>query len=51
MYLEAARAIASLVKASDLDKENIIPSVFDTRVATAVAGAVAHAARTEGVTV
>jgi len=51
MYLEAARAIASLVKASDLEKENIIPSVFDTRVATAVAGAVAHAARTEGVTV
>ncbi|NEN88817.1 MAG: ACT domain-containing protein [Okeania sp. SIO3H1] len=51
MYLEAARAIASLVKVSDLDKENIIPSVFDTRVATAVAGAVAHAARQEGVTI
>ncbi|NEP72401.1 MAG: NAD-dependent malic enzyme [Okeania sp. SIO2G4] len=51
MYLEAARAIASLVKASDLDKEHIIPSVFDTRVATAVAGAVAHAARQEGVTI
>jgi malate dehydrogenase (oxaloacetate-decarboxylating) len=51
MYLEAARAIASLVKASDLDKEHIVPSVFDTRVATAVAGAVAHAARQEGVTI
>ncbi|NEO54576.1 MAG: ACT domain-containing protein [Okeania sp. SIO3B5] len=51
MYLEAARAIASLVKASDLDKEHIIPSVFDTRVATAVASAVAHAARQEGVTI
>ena len=51
MYLEAARAIASLVKTSDLDQEHIIPSVFDTRVATAVAGAVASAARTEGVTV
>ncbi len=51
MYLEAARAIASLVKASDLDKEHISPSVFDTRVATAVACAVAHAARQEGVTV
>ena len=51
MYLEAARAIASLVKTSDLDQEHIIPSVFDTRVATAVASAVAHAARTGGVTV
>ncbi|MGK7922858.1 MAG: malic enzyme-like NAD(P)-binding protein [Trichodesmium sp.] len=51
MYLEAAKAIASLVKPSDLDKEHIIPSVFDTRVATAVAGAVAHAARQEGVTI
>lgn len=49
MYLEAAYAIASLVKPSDLDKEHIIPSVFDERVVTAVAGAVQLAARNEGV--
>lgn len=49
MYLEAAYAIASLVKASDLDREHIIPSVFDPRVATAVAGAVQKAARQDGV--
>ncbi len=49
MCLEAATAIASLVKPSDLDKEHIIPSVFDERVATAVAGAVQHAARQEGI--
>ncbi len=49
MYLEAAKAIASLVPSNQLDKEHIIPSVFDTRVASAVAGAVQHAARTEGI--
>jgi malate dehydrogenase (oxaloacetate-decarboxylating) len=49
MYLEAAEAIASLVKPSDLDAEHIIPSVFDERVATTVAAAVQHAARQEGV--
>ncbi len=49
MYLEAAGAIASLVKASDLDREHIIPSVFDERVATAVAAAVQRAARQEGI--
>ena len=49
MYLEAASAIASLVKPSDLDREHIIPSVFDERVATAVAAAVQHAARQDGV--
>jgi malate dehydrogenase (oxaloacetate-decarboxylating) len=49
MYLEAAEAIASLVRHSDLDAEHIIPSVFDERVASAVAGAVQHAARQEGV--
>ncbi|MDF5717572.1 MAG: NAD-dependent malic enzyme [Rhizonema sp. NSF051] len=49
MCLEAATAIASLVKHKDLDKEHIIPSVFDERVATAVAGAVQHAARQEGI--
>lgn len=49
MYLEAASAIASLINATDLDKEHIIPSVFDTRVATAVAAAVQRAARQDGV--
>lgn len=49
MYLEAAGAIASLVKPSDLNREHIIPSVFDERVATAVASAVQRAARQEGI--
>ncbi|MEG4963969.1 MULTISPECIES: malic enzyme-like NAD(P)-binding protein [unclassified Microcoleus] len=49
MYLEAAYAIASLVSPSQLDKEHIIPSVFDERVAIAVAGAVQLAARAEGI--
>lgn len=49
MYLEAAAAIASLIKPSDLDKEHIIPSVFDERVAPTVAAAVQHAARADGV--
>ena len=48
MYLEAANAIASLVSPTDLDREHIVPSVFDKRIATAVAGAVAHMARQEG---
>jgi len=49
MYLEAASAIASLVNPIDLDREHIIPSVFDERVVTAVAGAVQRAARQDGV--
>lgn len=49
MYLEAAEAIASLVKPSDLSPEHIIPSVFDERVASAVASAVQRAARQDGV--
>lgn len=49
MYLEAANAIASLVKPSDLNREHIIPSVFDPRVVTAVAAAVQSAARHEGI--
>lgn len=49
MCLEAAKAIASLITASDLDREHIVPSVFDSRVATAVAAAVQHAARQDGV--
>jgi malate dehydrogenase (oxaloacetate-decarboxylating) len=49
MYLEAARAIAALVSPQDLTPEHIIPSVFDARVAPAVAAAVEQAARQEGV--
>ncbi|MEA5570427.1 malic enzyme-like NAD(P)-binding protein [Calothrix sp. UHCC 0171] len=49
MYLEAASAIASLVKPSELNKEHIIPSVFDERVSTAVAAAVQRAAREDGI--
>ena len=49
MYLEAAHAIASLVKPADLSHEFIIPSVFDERVAPAVSAAVQRAAREDGV--
>jgi malate dehydrogenase (oxaloacetate-decarboxylating) len=49
MYLEAAKAIASLVNPTELSNEYIIPSVFDKRVATAVAAAVQKAAREDGV--
>jgi malate dehydrogenase (oxaloacetate-decarboxylating) len=49
MYLEAAKAIAELVNPADLDREHIIPSVFDKRVAPAVSAAVQHAARDAGV--
>lgn len=49
MFLEAASAIASLVHASDLDREHIIPSVFDDRIAITVAAAVQRAAREDGV--
>ena len=49
MYWEAAKAIASLVAENDLDREHIIPSVFDPRVADAVAEAVILAAKNDGV--
>lgn len=49
MYLEAAKAIATLVEDSDLDREHIIPSVFDPRVAAAVAQAVYLAAQQDNV--
>jgi malate dehydrogenase (oxaloacetate-decarboxylating) len=49
MFLEAAEAIASLIKPTDLDRERIIPSVFDERVAATVAAAVQRAARAEGI--
>jgi malate dehydrogenase (oxaloacetate-decarboxylating) len=49
MYLEAAKAIAALVNPEELDREHIIPSVFDSRVAPAVANAVCLAAEADGV--
>jgi malate dehydrogenase (oxaloacetate-decarboxylating) len=49
MYLEAAAAIAALVTPNELDREHIIPSVFDERVVTSVAAAVQQAARQEGI--
>jgi malate dehydrogenase (oxaloacetate-decarboxylating) len=49
MYLEAASAIASLVNPADLNREHIIPSVFDQRVSKVVAAAVQRAAREEGI--
>ncbi|TVQ59041.1 MAG: NAD-dependent malic enzyme [Spirulina sp. DLM2.Bin59] len=49
MCLEAASAIASLIPPQEVHAEHIIPSVFDDRVATAVAAAVTQAAREDGV--
>ena len=48
MKLAAARAIADLVSAEELCEEFIIPSVFDRRVANAVADEVERVARAEG---
>jgi malate dehydrogenase (oxaloacetate-decarboxylating) len=47
MKLAAADALAGVV-GDDLAAECVIPSVFDERVAPAVAAAVAQAARAEG---
>ena len=49
MKLAAARAIAEVVEADALAADYIIPSVFDSRVASAVAEAVATAAQRDGV--
>jgi len=49
MYLEAAKAIAELVDDADLDREHIIPSVFDSRVSQSVAQAVCLAAERDNV--
>ncbi|WP_018502294.1 NAD(P)-dependent malic enzyme [Parafrankia discariae] len=48
MKLAAARALADVI-ADELADDNIIPSVFDKRVAPAVSTAVAAAARADGV--
>ena len=49
MYLEAAKAIAALVDDVDLDREHIIPSVFNPEVSKAVAMAVCKAAEQDKV--
>ena len=45
MKMAAARAIASIVSDEELSEEHIIPDAFDTRVAAAVAKAVADEAK------
>ncbi|MDP3712025.1 MAG: NADP-dependent malic enzyme [Mycobacteriales bacterium] len=49
MKLAASEALAAVVSDDDLSAEYVIPSVFDPRVAPAVADAVAAAARAAGV--
>ncbi|MBI3967937.1 MAG: ACT domain-containing protein [Chloroflexi bacterium] len=49
MKLAAARAIAALVSEAELHEDYIIPSMFDPRVADAVAAATREAARASGV--
>ncbi len=49
MKLAAARAIASIIKPSELHEDYIVPSVFDRRVAEAVAQAVEREAYRTGV--
>jgi malate dehydrogenase (oxaloacetate-decarboxylating) len=49
MKLAAAEALAALISADDLRPDYVIPSPFDSRVAPAVAAAVAEAARADGV--
>ncbi len=49
MKIAAAEAIAGIIPENDLMPDYIVPSVFDRRVATAVAEAVAQAAERTGV--
>jgi len=49
MKLAAAQAIAGLISEEALNENNIIPAAFDPRVGSAVAKAVAEAARRTGV--
>ena len=49
MKIAAAYAIAGLVSEEELNAEYILPQAFDPRVKDAVAGAVAEAARKDGV--
>ncbi len=49
MELAAAHALAAVVSPEHLERDYVIPSVFDRRVAPAVADAVARAAEESGV--
>ncbi|MGD1852161.1 MAG: NAD-dependent malic enzyme [Cyanophyceae cyanobacterium] len=49
MYLNAALAIASLVNPDEITADNIVPSVFDPRVAEVVSASVQQGAREDGV--
>ena len=49
MKLAAADALAHLIPDSELNEENVMPSVFDSRVAPAVAKAVAEVAVKQGI--
>ena len=49
MELAAAHALAAVVEPNHLEADYVIPSVFDRRVAPAVAEAVARAAEASGV--
>ena len=48
MKLAAARAMAGVIPEEELSEDYIIPSVFDERVAPAVAEAVAETAKASG---
>ena len=48
MKLAAAEAIANVIPEDDLSEDYIVPSVFDERVAPAVAEAVAESAKATG---
>ncbi len=48
MKLAAARALAAVVSKDELDEDHVIPSIFDVRVAKAVAGAVVEEAHRSG---
>ncbi len=49
MKIAAAKAIADLISDEELNADYVIPAPFDTRVASAVAMAVADAAKKTGV--
>jgi malate dehydrogenase (oxaloacetate-decarboxylating) len=51
MYMAAAFAIAGLVDEAELNEDHVIPSIWDTRVVTAVADAVSKAALESGAVV
>lgn len=49
MFLAAGKAIAALIPDTEVNANNIMPSVFDKRVAPAVAAAVKEVARAAGI--